>query len=165
MEKTNAQVIITDKFTQRDIDHSVKRHTEIFTEEYGFSQIFNDSVSQLVADFGKNFNPENEFMLVARVDGEFGGTISCICQPDGQARLRYFFVEPFTRGHGVGRKLFTTAMEKAKEMGSTHAYFTTYNVLEPARNMYRSLGFEITHTEPDEEVAPGVIEETWERDL
>ena len=165
MEKVNGEVIITDEFTQRDIDHSVKRHTEIFTEEYGFSEIFNESVAGLVADFGKNFNPENEFMLVARVDGLFGGTISCICQDDGQARLRYFFVEPFIRGHGVGRKLFTTAMEKAKEMGSKHAYFTTYNVLKPARNMYSNLGFVITHTEPDEEVAPGVIEETWEKDL
>ena len=164
MERENS-VIITDKFTQRDIDHSIKRHTEIFTREYGFSEIFNESVAGLIADFGRNFDPENEFMLVARVEGEFGGTISGICYPDGNARLRYFFVEPFTRGKGVGRKLFTTAMDKVKEKGCNHIWFSTYNVLEPARNMYRSLGFAITRTEPDEEVGPGVIEETWEKDL
>jgi hypothetical protein len=38
-------------------------------------------------------------------------------------------------------------------------------VLNAARTMYRSLGFIITKETPEEEVAPGVIEEIWEKDI
>ena len=56
-------------------------------------------------------------------------------------------------------------MSMAKDMGYSHLYFSTYNVLKVARTMYRQLGFEITQTIPDEEVAPGVIEEFWAKDI
>ena len=61
--------------------------------------------------------------------------------------------------------MFTTAMDMAKEMGYNHLYFSTYNVLNAARTMYRTLGFVITKETPEEEVAPGVIEEIWEKDI
>ena len=86
-------------------------------------------------------------------------------EENGIGRLRFFFVEPFTRGKGVGRLVFTTAMSMAKDMGYNHLYFSTYNVLNAARTMYRSLGFVITKETPEEEVAPGVIEEIWEKDI
>ena len=56
-------------------------------------------------------------MLIAKIDGKFGGTITFIGEENGIGRLRFFFVEPFTRGKGVGRLVFTTAMSMAKEMG------------------------------------------------
>ena len=56
-------------------------------------------------------------------------------------------------------------VDMAKEMGYNHLYFSTYNVLNAARTMYRSLGFIITKETPEEEVAPGVIEEIWEKDI
>jgi GNAT superfamily N-acetyltransferase len=86
-------------------------------------------------------------------------------EENGVGRLRFFFVEPFTRGKGVGRLVFTTAMDMAKEMGYNHLYFSTYNVLKPARNMYRSLGFVITKETPEDEVLPGAVEEIWEKDI
>lgn len=59
---------------------------------------------------------------------------------------------PFTRGRGVGKLIFTTAMKKAKEMGYNHLYFSTYSVLKVARTMYRELGFTVTDSYDDEEV-------------
>lgn len=166
MINTNIEgITLTTDFTQRDIDYSIKRHIEIFDSEYGFSREFNNNVTKLIKSFGENYNPDKEFMLIAKENGKFAGTITVLCQEEGKARLRYFFVEPFTRGKGVGRLLFTTAMNMAKEKGCTHAYFSTYNVLKPARTMYRHLGFEITHTQPDDDVAAGVVEEIWEKDL
>ncbi|MEG1782804.1 MAG: GNAT family N-acetyltransferase [Oscillospiraceae bacterium] len=158
-------VTLTTDFTQADIEHSIKKHIEIFDKEYGFLQPFNDGVTQLIGDFGKTYNPQKDFMLISRVDGESAGTITAIGKENGRVQLRFFFVEPLARGLGIGKLLFTTAMEKSKEMGYTHAFFSTYNVLKVARTMYRQLGFVITETEPDEEVAPGVIEEIWEKDL
>ena len=56
-------------------------------------------------------------------------------------------------------------IEKAKEMGYNHLYFSTYSVLKVARTMYRELGFTVTDSYDDEEVGNGVKEEIWEKDI
>ncbi len=165
MEKIVNNVFLTTKFTQEDIEYSKKRHVEIFDGEYGFSEFFNKYATQAIDNFPKTYNPEKDFMLIAKVDGKFGGTITFMGEGDGVGRLRFFFVEPFTRGKGVGRLVFTTAMNMAKEMGYNHIYFSTYNVLNAARTMYRSLGFQITKETPEDAVASGVVEEIWEKDI
>lgn len=159
------KIVLTTDFTDEDIEYSVKRHIEIFDSEYHFLQPFNVGVTHLIRDFKKTYNPKRDFMLIAKLNGKFAGTITAIGRVNGNVQLRFFFVEPIARGLGLGKLLFTTAMKKSKEMGYTHAFFSTYNVLKVARTMYRQLGFQITRTEPDEEVAPGVIEEIWEKDL
>lgn len=165
MEKLINNVLLTTEFTDEDIQYSIKRHKEIFDSEFGFSEMFNKYVEKSITDFAHDFDSKKDFMLVAKVDGRFAGTITLIGEEDGKGRLRYFFVEPFTRGHGVGKLVFTTAMSMAKDMGYSHLYFSTYNVLKVARTMYRQLGFEITQTIPDEDVASGVIEEFWAKDI
>lgn len=165
MEKRINDIILTTDFTQADIEYSKKRHVEIFDSEYGFSEYFNKYATSAIDKFPHTYNPERDFMLIAKVDGKFGGTITLIGEEDGNARLRFFFVEPFTRGKGVGKLIFTTAMSMAKDMGYSHLYFSTYNLLKPARNMYRQLGFTITKETPEYEVAPGAVEEIWEKDI
>lgn len=165
MDKSVDNITLTYDFTREDIEYSVKRHIEIFDGEYGFTPVFNEAVSEMIRNFGKNYNPDTQFMLIAKAGDKFAGTITILCEGEGKARLRYFFVEPFTRGRGVGRLLFTTAMAKAKAEGCNHAYFSTYNVLKRARTMYRDLGFEITSTHQREEIGAGVVEEFWEKDL
>ena len=165
MEKMVNDVLLTTTFTMGDIEYSKKRHVEIFGSEYGFSEFFNKYATAAIDAFPKSYNPEKDFMLIAKVEDKFAGTITFMGEENGIGRLRFFFVEPFTRGKGVGRLVFTTAMDMAKEMGYNHLYFSTYNVLNAARTMYRTLGFVITKETPEEEVAPGVIEEIWEKDI
>jgi len=165
MEKIVNGILLTTEFTQEDIEYSKKRHVEIFDGEYGFSEYFNRYATGAIDKFPQEYNREKDFMLIAKVDDKFGGTVTLIGEENGNARLRFFFVEPFTRVKGVGRLLFTTAMEMAKEMGYTHLYFSTYNLLKPARNMYRSLGFVITKETPEYEVIEGAVEEIWEKDI
>ncbi len=167
MEKEINGILLTTTFTQEDIEYSKKRHVEIFDGEYNFSDYFNKYATAAIDKFPTTYNPEKDFMLIAKVDGKFGGTITLIGEgeAEGVARLRFFFVEPFTRGKGVGKLIFTTAMEMAKEMGYNHLYFSTYNLLKPARNMYRQLGFVITKETPEYEVVEGAVEEIWEKDI
>ena len=165
MEKMVNDVLLTTTFTMEDIEYSKKRHVEIFGSEYGFSEFFNKYATAAIDAFPKTYDPEKDFMLIAKVEDKFAGTITFMGEENGVGRLRFFFVEPFTRGKGVGRLVFTTAMDMAKEMGYNHLYFSTYNVLNAARTMYRTLGFVITKETPEEEVAPGVIEEIWEKDI
>ena len=98
-----------------------------------------------------------------------GVTLGCIDLFDFDARNRKaaigMYIAPHARGKGVGKLIFTTAMSMAKDMGYNHLYFSTYNVLKPARNMYRNLGFVITKETPEDEVLPGAVEEIWEKDI
>ncbi len=158
-------LILTTDFTKEDVDYCTKRHLEIYSEEFGLSQVFFDNVVSLIDEFYREYDSEKDFMLVARDNGRFAGTITMIGEEDGNARLRFFFVEPFTRGKGVGKLLFTTAMQLSKDMGYTHAYFSTFNVNKIARTMYRKLGFKMTGEESAEEFGHGLIEENWEKDL
>lgn len=165
MEKTINNITLTTAFTHKDIQHSIAKHIEIFDSEYGFSPYFNKKVSALIQDFETNFNAETDFMLIAKKENKFAGTITAIGKENGKVQLRFFFVEPFARGEGVGKLLFVNAMEYAKQKGYTHAFFSTYSVLKVARTMYHQLGFTITQSSPAPEIGTEVIEEIWERDL
>lgn len=167
MEIKVNDIILTTDFTRADVDYSIKRHTKIFSEEFGFTDAFNEMVKKIISDFPAEYNAEKDFMLVARTaDGRFAGTITLLGEENGVGRLRYFFVEPFTRGKGVGKLIFTTAMSLAKDMGYKHLWFTTYNKLVVARTMYRQLGFEVTKEMPaEDEAGVGGIEEIWEKDI
>jgi ribosomal protein S18 acetylase RimI-like enzyme len=59
------------------------------------------------------------------------------------------YVAPEARGHGVGRALMETALARAREwpgLQQIHLAVTTVN--EPARRLYRALGFEVYGVEP-----------------
>jgi hypothetical protein len=71
MEKIVNDVLLTTTFTQEDIEYSKKRHVEIFGSEYGFSEFFNKYATAAIDAFPKTYNPEKDFMLIAKVDGKF----------------------------------------------------------------------------------------------
>ncbi len=164
--ETNIEnLILTTDFTDEDIAYCLQRHKEIYTQEFGLNASFEDNLDELLTDFRDRFDPEKDFMLIAKDSDRFAGTISMIGEDDGKARLRFFFVEPFTRGKGVGKLLFTTAMKLSKQMGYTKAYFSTFNFLKIARTMYRNLGFYVKGEQSADEFGVGVIEEIWEKEL
>ena len=165
MNKVINGILITDKFTKEDIEYSVRRPGEIFNQEYGFSQESGRPVAQRIRDFGANCNPEKEFMLVAKQNDSFVGTVTFMGEDNHIGRLRYVFVDPHIRGCGVGSALIETARSMAKNMGYNHLYLSTFDVLTSARRMYSRLGFVKTGQEPADYVMPGLIEEIWEKDI
>ena len=92
MEKIVNDILLTTTFTQEDIEYSKKRHVEIFGSEYGFSQFFNKYATAAIDAFPKTYNEEKDFMLIAKVDGKFGGTITFMGEENGVGRLRFFFL-------------------------------------------------------------------------
>lgn len=158
-------IVFTDRFTQRDIETSLERQKDIFGGEFGFLDSAHDFARQAVREFCRAFRRDRDFMLVAKKDGKFIGTITLMGEEDGRARLRFLILEPDMRGVGLGKKILSTAMEWAKDMGYTHIWLTTHSVLERAVNMYKSMGFEKTGEVPADDVCPGATEITFERDI
>ncbi|WP_041276063.1 GNAT family N-acetyltransferase [Desulfosporosinus acidiphilus] len=86
-----------------------------------------------------------------------------IAQADeGIAQLRYFLLEPETRGAGLGRKLVDMALAFCREKGYKQVFLETICFLEAARHIYASKGFKITKTHKNPSWGDDVIEEHWD---
>ena len=159
------EIEIKSELSPEIIDFLIESHKSIFSKEFHFNPIFFEMVEKTITEFGKDFNPEKDFTLIAYVDGEKMGSISGIGREKGNVQLRFYFLHEGARGMKLGKKLFVAAMDKCKEMGYNHIFFHTFNKLEVARAMYEKLGFVITGSESSEEITQGAIEEIWEKDI
>ena len=57
--------------------------------------------------------------------------------------IRFVSVDPEFGGQGIGRKLTTMCIDKAKENGENTIALHTSEIMDKARHIYESLGFEI----------------------
>lgn len=81
-------------------------------------------------------------LLVARdAGGELVGSVAVKRLPDGAAELKRLYVRPSARGIGLGKKLATAAIERARELGYKTMRLDTLPAMETARRLYESLGF------------------------
>lgn len=81
-------------------------------------------------------------LLIARNDdGELIGSAAIKHLPDGAAELKRLYVRPAARGTGLGKRLATAAVDRARELGYTVMRLDTLPRMEAARGIYASLGF------------------------
>ena len=89
----------------------------------------------------------NLFGLVAEVEGKVSGIVHYSFQtstwaPSSYCYLEDLFVDPTTRGKGVGRALIDAVKDIAVATGSTRLYWNTDATNETARRLYDSYGKE-----------------------
>jgi putative acetyltransferase len=96
-------------------------------------------------------------LFVARdADGALVGSAAVKHLPDGTAELKRLYVRPAARGTGLGKRLATAAIERARELGYAVMRLDTLPKMEAARALYASLGF--APSEPFvEHPIPGVL--------
>jgi len=70
--------------------------------------------------------------------------------------IRFVSVDPDFRGKGIGKKLTNLCIEKAKENGEQTIALHTSELMDDARHIYESLGFEIV-----KEIAPRLGKRYW----
>jgi len=78
-------------------------------------------------------------MLLAQCDGAFVGCVALRQIGDGLCEMKRLFVRPAFQGKGIGKALAQAIIEEARRIGYKHMRLDT--VLEPAKSLYRSLGF------------------------
>ena len=59
----------------------------------------------------------------------------------GEAELKRLYVKPAYHGQGIGRRLFHTAMAKAKNIGYESIVLDTLPTMHEAKSLYKSYGF------------------------
>ncbi len=157
--------IIIRNFIKSDIDYVIMRHQDLYEKEYGLSSVFRSYVEKNVHYFYEHFDDQKECMLIAELDGHPVGSIVIVKVDDKIAQLRYFLLEPETRGRGLGNKLVDMVLDFCREKGYQHIFLETISFLQAARHIYKSKGFEITQTHENPEWGKDVLEERWDLDL
>jgi putative acetyltransferase len=87
--------------------------------------------------------------VLENASGNVVGTIGLYPLDAETIELRKMYFDPELRGRGMGRKILSRAIEKAKNLGYLRVYLETARVLKQAVHLYESFGFqpvEIKHT-------------------
>ncbi|WP_018545356.1 GNAT family N-acetyltransferase [Streptomyces sp. LaPpAH-108] len=100
----------------------------------------------ITARTGAELTPPNGQLLIARHDGEPGGSAGVRLLDPRTAELTRVFVHPHLRGRGAAQLLVTAAESAARDLGARHLVLDTRSDLTEARALYARLGY--TETAP-----------------
>jgi DNA-binding MarR family transcriptional regulator/GNAT superfamily N-acetyltransferase len=146
-----------------DLGWVVYRHGVEISREFGWDIRFEAKVAEILGRFGHN--PGREQGWIAERDGEFLGSVFVMPDDDKTARLRVLYVEPKTRGLGLGRQLVELCIAFARQAGYRRMVLWTHDFQKSARRIYQAAGFTLVSSEPANNFGMQVMSETWALEL
>ena len=151
--------------TPGDFGWIVKRHAELYRQEYGWIAPFEGVCAQIVADFINKFDEKRERCWIAEMSGENVGSIMLAKDSDAVARIRLLLVDPKARGLGLGARLTDESIRFARRAGYNKMTLWTHSVLTAARHIYQKAGFKLMRTERHRSWGRPVVSEHWDLEL
>jgi DNA-binding MarR family transcriptional regulator/GNAT superfamily N-acetyltransferase len=148
-----------------DFGWIVKRHAELYTEEYGWTEPFEGLCAQIVADFVNKYDAKRERCWIAEMRGEKVGSVMLVKDSAGVARIRMLLVDPKARGLGLGARLIDECIRFARRAGYKKITLWTHRVLTAARHIYQKAGFKLMRSERHRSWGRPVDSEHWELEL
>jgi DNA-binding MarR family transcriptional regulator/ribosomal protein S18 acetylase RimI-like enzyme len=145
-----------------DFGWIVKRHAELYRQEYGWVAPFEGVCARIVADFVNEFDAKRERCWIAEMDGANVGSIMLAKDTDAVARIRLLLVDPQARGFGLGARLVDESIGFARRAGYSKITLWTHKVLTAARHIYQKAGFELTRSERHRSWGRPVVSEHWD---
>ena len=153
-----------------DLGWMVKRHGELYFEEYGWSGPFEGMCAKIVSDFVANFDAKLEKCWIAVMGGEPVGCVMLVkddpkAKKADVARIRLLLLDPRARGMGLGRRLAEECVAFARAKGYRRVTLWTHAELTAARAIYAKLGFRKTGQESHDDWGGKATSEFWDLDL
>ena len=156
-----------------DLGWVVARHGALYAQEYGWDAHFEALVAHIAARFIEQFDAHREACWIAELDGRNAGCVFLVHardeatgEPEPEvAQLRLLLVEPWARGHGLGRKLVEQCERFARDAGYQRIRLWTNSVLHAARRIYEKAGYRLIASEPHRSFGQDLVGETWELSL
>ena len=157
-------MIISNSLEPGDLGHIVKQHGLLYSKEYGYDFTFEAYVAEPLAQFAIRKNPRERIWL-AKIDGNLIGSI-CICEASElEAQLRWFSIDPTTRGKGLGKQLIDNALTFCNEQGYTKVVLWAVKGLAASKSLYVRNGFTVTSQIERELWGQMQVEQCYEKDL
>jgi DNA-binding MarR family transcriptional regulator/GNAT superfamily N-acetyltransferase len=148
-----------------DMGWVVKRHGELYAQEYGFDEQFEALVASIVAQFIQQYDPKGERCWIAEREGQNVGCVFLVRQSRYVAKLRLLLVDPKARGFGIGSRLVTECVEFARRAGYRTMRLWTQSDLHAARRIYKHAGFTVVEKRPHHSFGHDLVAETWQLKL
>ena len=156
---TLEEIVVRHDLRPGDMGRVIALHGELYAREYGFDHRFEGYVAETMAEFGKLYRPGLDRLWLAERDGRLVGSIAIIGREEGLAQLRWFLVNPDTRGSGLGRRLVHEALAFCRAAGYRAVCLWTVSGLDAAAHLYVSAGFQKTETVPPAELWGATLSE------
>ncbi|MFZ0267522.1 bifunctional helix-turn-helix transcriptional regulator/GNAT family N-acetyltransferase [Caulobacter sp.] len=164
-ESPAAEVVLRD-LRPGDLGWIVHRQAVLYAQEYGWTQEYEALAARILADFVQAFDPAREAAWVAEIDGRVVGSIFLVRGDAPEVgKLRLLYVEPDTRGRGVGAMLVQACTEQARAVGYRRLELWTNSVLTAARRIYQRAGFVMIDEKPHHAFGHDLVGQTWSLDL
>jgi DNA-binding MarR family transcriptional regulator/N-acetylglutamate synthase-like GNAT family acetyltransferase len=164
-EKAGGALLLRD-LKPGDLGWIIHRQTVLYVEEYGWNEEYEALAAGILSDFVKSFDPAREAAWIAEIDGRIVGSIFLVAgDKPGVAKLRLLYVEPDTRGRGVGAALVSACIERARAVGYETLVLWTNSVLTSARRIYERAGFTLVEEAPHHSFGKDLVGQTWSLDL
>ena len=148
-----------------DIGWIIHRHGVLYAEEYGWDASFEGLVAEIAGTFIRTFDPKLEHCWIAERDDEVVGSIFLVSKSARIAQLRLLYVEPSTRGLGIGRRLVDECIAFAKARGYKTMTLWTNDVLTSARKIYQAAGFQLVKEERHRSFGSDLVGQNWDLKL
>jgi len=148
-----------------DFGWVIRRHAELYGQEYGWKEPFEALCAQIVADCVNKNDHDREHCWIAEIDGENIGCIFLAKESAAVARIRLLLVDPKARGLGLGTRLVDECIRFARRAGYKKITLWTHRVLAAARHIYQKAGFKLVRSERHRNWGPPVVSEHWDLEL
>ncbi|WP_167140716.1 GNAT family N-acetyltransferase [Diaminobutyricimonas sp. TR449] len=132
-----AQALLTEYFEGRE---------QSFPKEMGHYEVHFPDPEQFRVPHGVFLIVEGEDLAGEAADVGCGGIRKLASAPGDPARfeIKHLFLQPHTRGLGIGRLLLAELEQRARALGAAEVVLDTNASLEAAGGLYRSSGYDET---------------------
>ncbi len=159
---TFQDIHIRTNFQPGDIGYITYLHGLMYADEYGYGQAFERYVAEGLADFQRNYDPRTSRIWICEHRGNIIGSLA-LMHREPWAQLRYFMIMPAYRGIGLGKHLMALFWEFFKTKGYQGAYLWTTADQTTAAKLYRTYGFKLTESKPNNRsFGKTVVEQRYE---